>query len=286
MPVTDRAALSVEHVSKSFQGSSGNVSALSDVTFTVGWGEFFSIVGPSGCGKSTLLSIIAGLEQEDAGEIMVGADPVSARTKELPGGGHRVRPYSDSNSRLGQIAYMPQKDLLLPWRTVLQNAALGLELTGVPGKVARQRASELLQRFGLGDFAESYPAELSGGMRQRAAFLRTILTDRELVLLDEPFGALDALTRRSMQEWLLGVWSELQRTVMLITHDVDEAIFLSDRVAVMSPRPGRITGVHEIELPRPRSIDLLTDPAFIRKKRQLMDELYAGLEESVSYASQ
>lgn len=272
-----RIALKLDGVSKAFSGRAGTVHALQSVSFQVADGEFYSIVGPSGCGKSTLLNVIAGLEAEDTGHILVGEGLVPSRSDPVTAGGHRVRPYQNqstrADSRLGTIAYMPQKDLLLPWRSVLDNAALGLELTGVSRSAARDRARNLLDRFGLDGFADSYPAELSGGMRQRAAFLRTVLTDRSLMLLDEPFGALDALTRRSMQEWLLGVWSEMQRTVVLITHDVDEAIFLSDRVAVMSPRPGRIVAEHTVELPRPRDAEMVTSPAFVETKRRIMTDL-------------
>lgn len=248
--------LAVDGVGKSFPGSAGRVDALSDVTFSVSDGEFRSIIGPSGCGKSTLLNVIAGLEPQDSGEISLS---------------ERI-----TTERIGRVAYMPQKDLLLPWRTVLGNAALGLELTGVPGREARDRAGALLDRFGLDGFADSYPATLSGGMRQRAAFLRTILIDRDLLLLDEPFGALDALTRRSMQEWLLGIWSEMRRTVVLITHDVDEAVFLSDRVAVMSPRPGTILLDRAVELPRPRDPEIVTDPSFVEIKRDVLAALRSG----------
>lgn len=265
-------ALSVDRVCKTFPDRSGDVQALLDVSFSVESGEFYSIVGPSGCGKSTLLNIVAGLEPEDAGEInlsTVGADAP-------------VGPHSATSSRLGRTGYMPQKDLLLPWRTVLQNAALGLELTGVPGGAARERTAGLLSRFGLDGFADSYPAALSGGMRQRTAFLRTVLTGKSMMLLDEPFGALDALTRRSMQEWLLDVWSEMRRTVVLITHDVEEAIFLSDRVGVMSPRPGRIIAEHLVDLPRPRRVNMVFEPAFVEIKRAVMADLMAGLEGSAS----
>jgi ABC-type nitrate/sulfonate/bicarbonate transport system ATPase subunit len=270
------ASLHVDGVSKSFRSQAGITEALTGVRFDVSSGEFYSIVGPSGCGKSTLLTIIAGLEQEDAGAIAfhsVGADAP-------------VGPNSGFERRLGNVAYMPQKDLLLPWRTVLENAALGLELTGIPRNEAQRRASVFLTRFGLDGFAESYPAALSGGMRQRAAFLRTILTDRSLILLDEPFGALDALTRRSMQEWLLDVWAELQRTVVLITHDVEEAIFLSDRIAVMSPRPGRIIAEHTIDLPRPRSAEVITEPAFVEIKRRVITDLRTGLEKGLNHVPQ
>jgi ABC-type nitrate/sulfonate/bicarbonate transport system ATPase subunit len=266
------AALTVHEVSKTFPDRSGNVEALRGVSFSIGLGEFYSVVGPSGCGKSTLLNIIAGLEPEDTGQISV--DPPSAVTDQTS-----VGPLSTPESRLGRVAYMPQKDLLLPWRTVRQNAALGLELTGVKASIAHERADVLLQQFGLAGFADAYPATLSGGMRQRTAFLRTVLTDRPVMLLDEPFGALDALTRRSMQEWLLDVWSQMQRTVLLITHDVDEAIFLSDRVAVMSQRPGTLISEHPVDLPRPRTTDMITDPAFMEIKRAVLGDLQSSVSE-------
>jgi ABC-type nitrate/sulfonate/bicarbonate transport system ATPase subunit len=262
--------LSISGARKRFDSQSGSITALDDVSVEVHPGEFYSIVGPSGCGKSTLLTIIAGLEQEDAGAIVfhtVGADaPVGAN--------------SSFECRLGHAGYMPQKDLLLPWRTVIENVSLGLELTGTPRQVARERAAQALARSGLDEFVQSYPAELSGGMRQRIAFLRTILTERDLILLDEPFGALDALTRRSMQEWLLDIWSETGQTVLLITHDVEEAIFLSDRVAVMSPRPGKIIAEHPVFLPRPRSIEMVTEQPFVDLKRQVMLDLQTGLDEA------
>ena len=268
--------LSIQGLNKSFTDRSGDLETLRQVSFAVAEGEFYAIVGPSGCGKSTLLNIIAGLEPEDDGSI---------RFSDVSGE-HGVRLDQDAinpsvstvGSRLGRIAYMPQKDLLLPWRTVQDNAALGLELTGTPRTEARARAGDLMGRFGLDGFAGFYPATLSGGMRQRAAFLRTVLTERNLMLLDEPFGALDALTRRSMQEWLLDVWSEMQRTVVLITHDVEEAIFLSDRVAVMSPRPGTIIAEHNVDLPRPRRAEMVTDPAFVDTRRAILADLRAGLK--------
>lgn len=254
--------LEVERVTKTFAAKPDSLVALRDVTFSVRDGEVFSIVGPSGCGKSTLLNIVAGLESADAGTVRIDDQALTV------------------TDRLGGAAYMPQKDLLLPWRTILENAALGPELTGVPRREARARAQGMLKRFGLDEFAEHYPATLSGGMRQRAAFLRTVLTERRLLLLDEPFGALDALTRRSMQQWLLDIWSELRRTIVLITHDVEEAVFLSDRVAVMSPRPGTILLERPVELPRPRDPDMVTEPAFVDLKRDVLAALRAGIEEA------
>jgi ABC-type nitrate/sulfonate/bicarbonate transport system ATPase subunit len=170
---------------------------------------------------------------------------------------------------------MQQKDLLLPWRTVLDNTTLGLELKGLSKKQAREQALEYTEAFGLKGFEHQYPFALSGGMRQRAAFLRTMLMDQDVVLLDEPFGALDALTRIQMQEWLLQLWESLNKTIVLITHDVDEALLLSDRVYLMSARPGRATLVLDVDLPRPRHYDMVTMPDFSVLKAQLMEPLRA-----------
>lgn len=252
--------LEIAGVNHVFSGRGGDVDALSDVNLTAGDGEFVSIVGPSGCGKSTLLNLIAGLDQPSTGEIRFDGQQVT--------------------NRLGLTAYMHQKDLLLPWRTVLDNAILGLEIAGVQKREARERADALLDRFGLRGFELNYPATLSGGMRQRVAFLRTVLADRPLLLLDEPFGALDALTRASMQEWLLGLWEEMQRTILFITHDVEEAVLLSDRVAVMSGRPGTIVRERRIDLPRPRRYEMVTDPEFVALKADLLVALRSADEVS------
>jgi ABC-type nitrate/sulfonate/bicarbonate transport system ATPase subunit len=175
---------------------------------------------------------------------------------------------------LGHTALMPQRDALLPWRSVLDNTILGLEVAGVGRAAARERARALLPHFGLAGFEEYYPAALSGGMRQRAAFLRTVLAEREVLLLDEPFGALDALTRRSMQEWLLDLWDDLGRTILLVTHDVEEALLLADRVAVMTARPGRIKRVEPVRLPRPRHAEMISEPAFVAQKMELLAALH------------
>ncbi len=222
----------VESISKSFVTEGQAQLVLDEISFNVEDGEFVSIIGPSGCGKSTLLNIIAGLERPDSGDVLVEGEP--------------------AGRRLGHVGYMQQKDLLLPWRTVLDNAILGLELQGVPRRQARTRALELTEYFGLKGYESQYPFALSGGMRQRAAFLRTILLNQDVILLDEPFGALDALTRVQMQEWLLDLWESLGKTIVLITHDVDEAILLSDRVYVLTARPGRITMDVAVDLSRPR----------------------------------
>ncbi|HEX3723017.1 MAG TPA: ABC transporter ATP-binding protein [Nitrolancea sp.] len=251
--MTSESVLNVQAVTKTFTSRRGLVEALDRVDLSVADGEFVSIVGPSGCGKSTLLNIVAGLEQPTSGEIRLNGE----------GAAHR----------LGRTAYMHQKDLLLPWRTVCDNVTLGLEVAGIGKTAARERAAALFDRFGLAGFEESYPATLSGGMRQRAAFLRTVLTDQPLMLLDEPFGALDALTRASMQEWLLDLWEGLGRTIVFITHDVEEAVLLSDRVCVMSARPGRIVFERTIDLPRPRRYELVTDATFVSLKSELLAAL-------------
>jgi ABC-type nitrate/sulfonate/bicarbonate transport system ATPase subunit len=216
-------------------------------------GEFVSLIGPSGCGKSTLLNIIAGLEQPSSGTLYLN--------------GHRAE------QRLGTVGYMQQKDLLLPWRNVLDNVILGLELRGMARRLARARALALMEQFGLKGFETAYPYTLSGGMRQRAAFLRTILPEQEVYLLDEPFGALDALNRAQIHAWLLGLWETLHKTIVLVTHDVDEAIFLSDRMYVMTARPGRVQLVQVIDLPRPRRLEMVTSASFVALKAQLLSAL-------------
>jgi len=246
---TTVTSLAVRDVSVRF----GERSAIEHVHLTVEAGEFVAILGPSGCGKSTLLNVIAGLVEPDAGEILLSGAPAPRR--------------------LGQVAYMPQRDALLPWRSVLDNVILGLEVAGVGRDNARAQALELLPRFGLEGYGNLRPAALSGGMRQRAAFLRTVLTRQSILLLDEPFGALDALTRRGMQEWLLDLWAELGRTIVMVTHDVEEALLLADRVAVMTARPGRIKLVERVRAARPRTMQSVADPAFIEQKLQLYEAL-------------
>jgi ABC-type nitrate/sulfonate/bicarbonate transport system ATPase subunit len=227
--------------------------ALEDISLYAGAGEFVTVIGPSGSGKSTLLNVISGLMAPDSGEILLH--------------GRADTP------RLGHIGYMPQRDLLLPWRRLLDNLVLGPEVMGRDVAAARREARELLPLFGLEGFEAAYPATLSGGMRQRAALLRTFLCHQEVILLDEPFGALDALTRRVMRRWLLEVWEGLRQTTILVTHDVEEAIVLSDRVYVFSPRPGRVIREVSVKLPRPRPEGLLDTPAFAA----LRDELLAAL---------
>lgn len=234
----------------------GPVSALGGLDADIRRGEFVTVVGPSGCGKSTLFNIVAGLEEPDAGgSIRFEGQPCRA------------------SDLLGRVSFMPQRDLLLPWRTVIDNAILAIEVEGTPRRQAREQAFRMLPEFGLAGFENQYPHQLSGGMRQRVALMRTFLFKRDLMLLDEPFGALDALTRTMMQRWLLDVWQKHRRTILFITHDVDEAIFLGDRVLVMSARPGRVKLQQRIDLPRPRSPELVTAPEFIALKRTLLEAI-------------
>ena len=245
-----RYAIRTDGLYKTFERDGRPLPTLRDVDFHARDGEFVSVIGPSGCGKSTLLNIIAGLDEPTSGSLSLY-------------GRHDV-------SRLGSVGYMQQKDLLLPWRSVLDNAILGLELQGVPKREAMARAKEHLGRFGLEGFEKSYPHSLSGGMRQRAAFLRTVLADQEVFLLDEPFGALDALNRTRIHQWLTGLWESMRKTIVMVTHDVDEAIFLSDRVYVMTARPGAMKMVTRVEIPRPRSMEVIATREFMDIKAALL----------------
>jgi NitT/TauT family transport system ATP-binding protein len=233
----------------------GDVLALEETDLTIPAHERLAIVGPSGCGKSTLLFAIAGLLEPTEGSIQIGAD----RT---------------ARGRLRHCALMPQKDLLLPWRTALDNAALALENRGVSKQAARSRTQPLFKRFGLGEFERHSPAQLSGGMRQRVAFLRTLMADKEILLLDEPFAALDSITRAQMQEWLLGALGSVPRTVVLVTHDVDEALLLTHKVIVLSARPGRIMVTLDNNFPTnvPRR-EIVTSPEFVNLKQQALEAL-------------
>jgi NitT/TauT family transport system ATP-binding protein len=242
-----RESLSLDNVTRRYR----RVTALEGVDLSVRRDEVLAVVGPSGCGKSTLLELLAGLQEPDEGTVSAAGA-------------------TDAAARRAVCAYMPQRDLLLPWRTALANAALALECQGVPRSEARRRAVPLFERFGLAEFEHARPSELSGGMRQRVAFLRTLLPGRELLLLDEPFGALDSITRASMQRWLADALDQEPRTVLLVTHDVEEAVFLADRVAVLSPRPGRVVAEIEVELERPRDV---TSAEFGAVKRRALEAL-------------
>ena len=245
--------IELQHVGKTFVGTGRTVQALRDVSLRVMPGEFVTIIGASGSGKSTLFNLCVGLLEPDKGSIVIDGK----------------RP----SSRLGLLGYMPQRDLLLPWRNVLDNVLLPLDIKGIPRKESRERASEMSQRFGLEGFEQDYPSSLSGGMRQRAALLRTWLTGCDTLLLDEPFGALDALTRKELQDWLLGVWREYGRTVVFITHDVEEAVYLADRVIVLSARPGTVKRELGVKLPRPRRQRMVAEPGFGDLVRGLLGDL-------------
>jgi ABC-type nitrate/sulfonate/bicarbonate transport system ATPase subunit len=246
-PVTE--PLSLQRITRRF----GALTALTDVDLELRARELTAVVGPSGCGKSTLLELVAGLQDPDDGTISVLGAVSAAERREV-------------------CAYMPQRDLLLPWRDALGNAALALECQGVARAEARRRAVPLFERFGLAEFEDVRPAGLSGGMRQRVAFLRTLLQGRPVLLLDEPFGALDAITRADLREWLADALATDPRTVLLVTHDVEEAVFLADRIVVLSPRPGRVIAQFDVDLPRPRSV---TAPDFAELKARALEALHA-----------
>lgn len=246
--------LEVKHIEKTYASGGRLLPTLEKIDLSVQDGEFVSLIGPSGCGKSTLFNIISGLERPDYGEVRIDGENVIGQT--------------------GHVSYMMQKDLLLPWRTVLDNAILGAEVRGQSRRKARARARELLPVFGLESFAGEYPARLSGGMRQRVALLRTVMSGQNIWLLDEPFGALDAMTRDRMQEWLLGICEKFRSAVLFITHSIDEAVYLSDRVYVLSDRPARVKKIVNIDLPRPRRRGMVTDERFLHYKEHLLRELY------------
>jgi ABC-type nitrate/sulfonate/bicarbonate transport system ATPase subunit len=232
------------------------VPVLDGVSLQAPAGQFVALLGPSGCGKSTVLRVLAGLLVPDEGQAWVGGRPVAGRP--------------------GSCALQPQRDTLLPWRRSLDNATLGAQVAGVPRAEARAAALALWDRFGLTGYEQAWPAELSGGMRQRLALLRAFLAPREVILLDEPLGALDAITRRDLQVWLEGVWETDPRTVLLVTHDVDEALLLSDRVVVLCDRPAHVVADIAVDLPRPRPAGLVTDAAFASLRAEVLGALRSG----------
>jgi ABC-type nitrate/sulfonate/bicarbonate transport system ATPase subunit len=243
-------------LSKSFPSKNGVSNVLKGVNLQVSSGEFVSIIGPSGCGKSTLLHILAGLIEPDEGTVALTSG-------------------SSYRESLRHIGYMQQADTLLPWRRLLENVTLGLEIRGVPRHKARSQALTFFDIFGLSGFEDYYPAMLSGGMRQRASLLRTVVLQSKVLLLDEPFGALDALTRHEMQEWLAELCATWSSSVVLVTHDIDEALLLSDTMYVMSARPGSIIYKNTVSLQRPRTRATLANPTFITLKARLLEHLYA-----------
>jgi NitT/TauT family transport system ATP-binding protein len=248
------SAISVRNVSKVYSAGHGEVQALDDVSLELPSGSFSCLVGGSGCGKSTLLDIVGGLTRPTSGTVEVGGRPVEGAG---PDRGMVFQSYT-----------------LYPWLRVRGNVEFGPSLRGA-GKAERTAIADgLLAEMGLTAFADAYPRELSGGMKQRVAIARAMANDPEVLLMDEPFGALDALTRSSAQRFLMDVWERHRRTIAFVTHDIEEAVFLADRVYVMSPRPGRIRELIEIDLPRPRTPELLADPRFARHKARILELIH------------
>jgi ABC-type nitrate/sulfonate/bicarbonate transport system ATPase subunit len=237
----------------------GAMQVLEDISLTVQSGEFVSILGPSGAGKSTLFRILTGAASSQSGEIRFDGRPISTQD----------RPF----------AFMPQRDALMPWRRIIDNCTLGLEVQGMSRRDARAKVTPLFAEFGLAGFERHYPAALSGGMRQRAALLRTVVQERPMLLLDEPFGALDALTRSRMQAWLETMWENHSWTALLVTHDVREAVMLSDRIYILSPRPARIVREISIDLPRPRLADHAIRAKAAAIEADILDTLFSFQEE-------
>jgi ABC-type nitrate/sulfonate/bicarbonate transport system ATPase subunit len=255
MPTAMGASIAIRGLSHSY----GALQTIERLDLEVPAHGVLGLVGPSGCGKSTLLELIAGLQQAERGEVEVGG------TRDLSG-------------RLERCAYMPQRDLLLPWLSAIDNAALALRNRGVRRGQARREAGELFGRFGLSGFEQTAPAELSGGMRQRVAFLRTLVAGKPVLALDEPFASLDAITRAEMQEWLAGALAADPRTVVLVTHDVEEALYLCDRVAVLSARPARLVEVLRAPAPRAGNRDAaVTSPEFVAIRERAMRSLRGGV---------
>ena len=242
--------LEIRNLTQTFAQEGTQLQVLDGLNFSVNDGQFVALLGPSGCGKSTLFNIISGLLMPDTGEIYLN--------------GKRIR------GNTGDFAYMQQKDLLLPWRTVLKNVLVGPEIHNEPLDTAKVEAQKRLTQLGLSGFENSYPMQLSGGMRQRVALVRTLLFRKGILLLDEPFGALDAMTRTVMQSILLDIWAADKQTVLLITHDIEEALLLADKIYVLTARPATLKTEIPVPLPRPRNI---TDASLIRLKKELLASL-------------
>jgi ABC-type nitrate/sulfonate/bicarbonate transport system ATPase subunit len=240
-------AIEVEKIKKSF----GSLYTLEDVSITLKKNQFVTVLGPSGCGKSTLFDIIAGLERPDYGSVQISG--------------------TDYTGKTGRVSYMHQKDLLFPWYSILKNVCLPLLVKGKDIKQANETALPYFKTFGLDGFENKYPAQLSGGMRQRAALLRTFLFADDIMLLDEPFGSLDSITRHSMQMWLLEILDKIKASILFITHDIDEAVFLSDRIYLLSKRPAVVKKIFDVTIPCPRDNRTFVSPEFIRIKEEIMN---------------
>jgi NitT/TauT family transport system ATP-binding protein len=248
--------IAVRKLTKSYGGGASAIVALEDIDFSVTDGEFMSIVGPSGCGKSTMLKILAGLIPATSGELSLNGSPIEGPRKDI-----------------GMVFQSP---VLFPWRSVLGNVLLPADVQRLGREAMTKRALELISLVGLSGFENRYPWELSGGMQQRVALVRALIHDPALLLMDEPFGALDALTREAMNVELQRIWMERRKTVLFVTHSTAEAIFLADRVLVMTPRPGKIGDLLQIDLPRPRTLDVMNTPAFGTYAKRIRAALNAG----------
>ena len=246
----------VSNLTKSFRGPQGEVRALDSVSLSIGHGEFVAVLGPSGCGKSTMMLMVAGLLPPSGGEVRVAGQPVS-------------RPITD-------LGIVFQNSVLLDWLTVFGNTMFLVDLRRLPRKQYEPHARELLRAVGLGEFERHRPYQLSGGMKQRTSICRALVLDPPLLLMDEPFGALDALTREQMRLDLERLWLDSPKTVMFITHSIEEAVMLADRVVILSPRPGRIERIIEIDLPRPRGLAARRDPKFVEYEQAITDIFLAG----------
>jgi ABC-type nitrate/sulfonate/bicarbonate transport system ATPase subunit len=247
--------LSLEKIYSTYYSGNQHLPVLEGISLSVKAGEFVSVLGPSGSGKSTILKHAAGLLKPNQGQVLLDGVDISGHPQ--------------------LVSYMPQQDMLFPWKTLLENAALPLLAAGIKSKTALDRVEKMLPDFGLAGFGGYYPHQLSGGMRQRAALMRMILVESKLILLDEPFAALDALTRENLQDWLLKIWSRDRRSVLFVTHSIDEAIYLSDRIYVITERPGKIILEQKIDLHRPRERSLVTRPEFSLHKKILIEALGA-----------
>ncbi|OIB00758.1 nitrate ABC transporter ATP-binding protein [Paenibacillus sp. LC231] len=247
--VSTAPALEVRSLRKTFRDRRSEVHVLDGLSLQVQPGEFVSLIGPSGSGKSTLFHIIGGLTAPDAGSVLMDGQDVTGEK--------------------GRIAYMPQQPALFPWRTVEDNVLLPEELRGTSKATAREHARSWMERAGLSGFEKAYPHTLSGGMQQRAAFLRALMSPQEVMCLDEPFSALDALTRSDMQRWLLDIWEDTRRSVLMITHHIEEALLLSDSIYILSARPGTILKRVKVPFSRPRRENILMDPSFIALKTEI-----------------
>jgi NitT/TauT family transport system ATP-binding protein len=255
--VNSQIKIELLEVDKVYHSKRGEVEALTDISLSIYEGEFLCIIGPSGCGKSTLLRILAGLYQQSSGKIIVHTNPANHRPEN---------------------AVVFQEYAIFPWRTVLDNVAFGLEMRNVPRPERLKKTNEYLEKVGLTQFSHHFPYQLSGGMKQRVALARAMASDPEILLMDEPFGALDAQTRMVLQEELLRIWDEEKKTVVYITHSIEEAIMLGDRVVLMTARPGRIKHIYSVDLPRPRNLEIRTTPEY----NQLAQILWEDLVEEVN----